>query len=269
MAEVLDFEKPEAAPDEPQTAAPDEYGFVRTATAERILLTLNFVRSLPGPQMSMICGVTGVGKTRALLHYLQTYGQSAMYLSVAKGEGNPDPLSTAIKAQFSAGGMPIKDWRNLTERRIECGQLIGPDRILLVDESQNLLQRNKATATKGAGFGWLSAMATEIGFDLVFCGNMTLPTIKADFPDLRDRMRWPVIIKASTRADVVAIARAMSIVEHAAVSLLVGVAQVHGGLRKVEDVVLGARPIFGSAVPTAAELKETVLRMGLDTKGGA
>ena len=60
MAEVLNFEKSEAAPDEPQTAAPDEYGFVRTATAERILMTLNFVRSLPGPQMSMICGVTGV-----------------------------------------------------------------------------------------------------------------------------------------------------------------------------------------------------------------
>ena len=201
MPEVLNFEKPEAA-------VPDEYGFIRTTTAERILMTLSFVRSLPGPEMSMICGVTGVGKTRALKHYLQTYGQSAMYLSVVKGEGNPDALSTAIKAQFSAGGIPTKDWRNLTERRIECGNLIGPNRILLVDEAQNLHQRNKASATKGAGFGWLSAMATEVGFDRILCGNMTLPTIMADFPDLRDRMRWPVTIKATTRADVVAIVRA-------------------------------------------------------------
>lgn len=66
MAEVLNFEKPEAAL--------DENGFIRTATAEHILMTLNFVRSLPGPEMSMICGVTGVGKTSALRHYERTYG---------------------------------------------------------------------------------------------------------------------------------------------------------------------------------------------------
>lgn len=192
-----------------------------------------------------------------------------MYLSVAKGEGNPDAISTAIKAQFSAGGISTKDWRNLTERRIECGQLIGPNRILLVEIAHNLYQRNKAAATKGSGFDWLKAMATEIGFDLIFCGNMSLLTIMADFPDLRDRMCWPLTFKATTRADVVAIVRAMGIVEQTAMSLLIGVANVHGGLRKVKDVILAAKLIFDTAVPTAAELKETVVRMGLDTKGGA
>lgn len=259
MAEVLKLEKP-------KVRGPDPGGFIRTETASDILRTFELVRAIDGAAISMVCGAPGIGKTKTLRHIAESHDDT-IYLSVAKGEGNPAALATAIKALFSFGGVPQKDHRDLTARRIECGHLIGR-RTLLVDEAQNLYQRNKAAATKGSGFGWLVALAEDTGGKLIFCGDMTLQAIMMEFPHLQSRMRRPVIRTAAARQDVQALASEHGFTTDDELRLLTKVAELPGGMRNVENVIRLASLFAGAARAEAGHLAAAVKDLKLDSIGG-
>ena len=154
MPEVVKFEKPHAV-----TADPS--GFVRTQTAEEILRSLVFVRSINGPAITLISGASGIGKTETLLHYERRNWNTSIYLSVAKGGGTPFPIASQILEKFQYDKVRGKD---LGELRQVAGQYIGSQRILLVDEAQNLFQNHKLSGTKGSSFGWLVAASDAGGF---------------------------------------------------------------------------------------------------------
>ena len=197
MPEILNFAKAS----EPVS---DEYGFIRTETALDILRTLTLMQSIKGPAVSMISGAPGIGKTETLMHYERENPQTALRISIPKGEGNVSHVSAHILNLF----YPHKGHdNNMTVRRRQIMDSIGKGRILLVDEAQNLFQRNKAACTKGASFGWLVAASEEGGFDLVFCGDLALSSIiMLEFPHLQSRMRRPVLISAAAMGDVVSLA---------------------------------------------------------------
>lgn len=167
MAEVLKFATPAAA-------TPVGDGYVMTQTAADIQRSVDLVRSINGPAMTMISGAPGVGKSAALKEIARKLGDDAVYVTIAKGEGNPSNVATAILSRWREGDMRGHD---LTTIRQAIGRLIGPRRVLMVDEAQFLFQRHKASCTKGAAFDWLRVASEESGFDLVFCGDLTLAQV--------------------------------------------------------------------------------------------
>lgn len=151
MPEILNFAKA----GEPVS---DKYGFIRTETALDILRTLTLMQSVNGPAVSLISGAPGIGKTETLLHYERENPQTAPRSAIPKGEGNPFHVSANILNLFN----PYRRHDNdMTVRRNKIMRSLGPGRILLVDEAQNLFQRNKASCTKAASFGWLVAASDE------------------------------------------------------------------------------------------------------------
>ncbi|PIV72706.1 MAG: hypothetical protein COW55_15845 [Rhodobacteraceae bacterium CG17_big_fil_post_rev_8_21_14_2_50_65_11] len=151
--------------------------------------------------------------------------------------------------------------------RVLVASHLGPRRILLVDEAQNLYQRHKLSGTKGSSFGWLVAASDRGGFDLALCGDLTLPSIMMEFPHLQSRMRRPVVIKAVSTADVAALAANDGLVARVEVDLLTAVAKLPGGLRNVENVIRMAGIFAGRNTVTAAHLKAAIQDLKLDQSG--
>jgi hypothetical protein len=257
MPEVVKFEKPP----EP-LAGPD--GFIRTETSDDILRSLSLIRSINGPAMTMISGAPGIGKTETLRHYERQNRETAVHVSIAKGEGNPFHVATVILGLFERYQ---KYGTDLTMLRQKLARYLGRSAVLLVDEAQNLFQRHKLSGTKGSAFGWLVAASEEGGFDLVFCGDLTLPSIMMEFPHLQSRMRRPVLIKSASRADVAAIAAQEGLAEAVEVDLLAAVAGLPGGLRNVENVIRMAAIFAGRDRIRGPHLKAAIQDLKLQHAG--
>ncbi|MDZ4392963.1 AAA family ATPase [Cypionkella sp.] len=257
MSEVLKLAKssiPEA----------DAEGFIRTETAEDILRSLALVRSINGPAVTLISGAPGIGKTETLLHSQRQDWDGSIYVSIAKGEGNPFHVASRILSQF---GDSKTRGKGLDELRQVVGAYVGKRRILLVDEAQNLFQRHKLSATKGSSFGWLVAASEEGGFDLAFCGDLTLPSIFMEFPHLQSRMRRPVVVKSVSRADVSALAQQEGLSGRVEVDLLAAIAKLPGGLRNVENVIRMASIFAGREKVSGTHLKAAVDDLKLHQSG--
>lgn len=260
MAQIVKLEKPQV-----RGANPD--GFILTETAEDIYRSLALVRSINGPAMTVISGAPGVGKTEALRQFERERPETAIHISIAKGEGNPFHVATSILNVFGSGHQKASG-HDLTTLRRTVGSYLGRERILLVDEAQHLYQRHKESKTQGSAFGWLVAASEESGFDLVFCGDLSLQSIVAEFPHLQSRMRRPLMIKAAARADVAAMAAGESVEGDAEVNLLTAVAGLIGGLRNVENVLRMAAIFAGKGPLTAAHLKAAIQDLKLQPKPG-
>jgi len=102
MADVLKFATPEA---EPPKALPRAGGFVMTHTAADIQRSVDLIRSIDGPAMTMISGAPGVGKSATLREIARNLGDDAVYVTIAKGEGNPSNVATAILWLWREGDM--------------------------------------------------------------------------------------------------------------------------------------------------------------------
>ena len=258
MAEIVKLEKPEERRADPT-------GFIRTETADDILRSLALVRSIDGPAMTMISGAPSIGKTETLRHYDAENRENTVLVSIAKGEGNPFHVASAIMTQFQ----PYQKYgTDLLMLRRLVTRFIGSSRILLVDEAQNLFQKHKLSATRGSAFEWLLAASEEGGFDLVFCGDLTLQGIIMGFPHLQSRMRRPVVIGGASRADVAAVAANFDLTAVPEINLLVAVAGLPGGLRNVENVIRMAAIFAGRNKVGAAHLKAAVGDLKLQPKGG-
>lgn len=262
MADVLKFATPEA---EPPKALPRAGGFVMTHTAADIQRSVDLIRSIDGPAMTMISGAPGVGKSATLREIARNLGDEAVYVTIAKGEGNPSNVATAILWLWREGDMRGHD---LTTIRQTIGQLIGRHRVLMVDEAQFLYQRHKASCTKGAAFDWLRVASEESGFDLVFCGDLTLQTVMMDFPQLQSRMRRPVTIREVDRSDVEALAVANGLQGPEMVAALAAVAKLKGGLRNVENVIRNAELFAGGGDVTGQHIKAAIIDLKLAAQEG-
>ncbi len=262
MADVLKFATPEA---EPPKAPPRAGGFVMTHTAADIQRSIDLIRSIDGPAMTMISGAPGVGKSATLREIARNLGDDAVYVTIAKGEGNPSNVATAILSQWREGDMRGHD---LTTIRQRLGQLIGQRRVLMVDEAQFLYQRHKASCTKGAAFDWLRVASEESGFDLVFCGDLTLAQVMTHFAQLQSRMRRPVTIKEVDRSDVEALAVANGLQGPEMVAALAAVAKLKGGLRNVENVIRNAELFAGGGNVAGQHIKAAIIDLKLAAQEG-
>ena len=247
MAELLKFATAESRPREP-----DE--FVFTETGQDILRSLELVRSAPGIAMTMIAGVPGSGKTRALQHFVAQEGYDAVYLRVANGEGKPTAVATNIMRMFNVdvNGMSLSAMRDRVSR------YIGRGRVLVLDEAEYLDKQ---------GAEWVRALAETRQTDLVLCGDLTLLTKVSGIAKLSSRMKRPVVIKEVSRTDVEAFTEGTPFVAGAAIDALHAVAKMKGGLRNVDNVIRLAMIFSGSDRPTFAHLKAAVADMKLSGRG--
>lgn len=80
---------------------PDAPDFVRTSTANNILLSVDMIRAQPSPTMTMACGVPGCGKSTTL-ETLAKSDPDARLISIAPGEGGAE----IIVDKFALGIRP-------------------------------------------------------------------------------------------------------------------------------------------------------------------
>jgi hypothetical protein len=258
MAHIVQLEKPAL-----KRADPD--GFILTETAEDILRSIALVRSIKGSAITMVSGAPGIGKTEALLHFERQNLDSAVYVAVAKGEGTPFHIGTLISNQFH--GRPTTGL-SLPVLRQRVGDCLRNNPVLLVDEAQNMLQRGRGSASKGDAFGWLIAVAEQVGFDIVFCGDLQLQAVLFDFPHYHSRMRRPVVIHKAPMADVAAMAAQDGIIGAAEIGYLARIAELPGGLRNVENSIRMAAIFADKGQIGLAHLKAAVSDLKLRPKGG-
>ncbi|MBZ0129483.1 MAG: AAA family ATPase [Rhodobacteraceae bacterium] len=247
MAELLRFATAEARPRDPAD-------FVHTETANDILRSLNLIRSIEGTAMTMIAGVPGVGKTRALKHFCSAQGHDSIFLTVACDEGKPSSLAQTLMGFFDRGANGL----SLTKTRSLLASYIGAGRVIAVDEAQYLTP---------AGAEWLRALAESGGIDLVLCGDLSLDVLVSKIPQLYSRMRRPVIINVASKADVLAVAEGSGLNSADEIAALCAIARLSGGLRNVENVVHNARLFAGGSALNAGHLKAAILDLKLTPKG--
>ena len=273
MAEILKFEKAQAA-------VRPIGGFVMTETATDILRTLNTVRSIYGDAMTYISGGTGIGKTEALTKFCQQQNGRSIFHSVMKGQGNPYDLATLLLGLdlvfhdrphlevIQLGKKRYADLGNdLNAASALIADEIGPDRILMLDEGQNLNQRHKKTSERGASFGWLQGLVAKGGFKLIICGDLTLaPMIEAD-KQLHTRMIRRRKINTNTRADVAAYLSDSELDTPEIVEVLYQVARRTGGLRMVKRVIDAAQGFAGDGALTSAHIRAAIIDNNLEPKG--
>lgn len=243
--------------------------FAETATALDIERTLDLVRLTEGPKLTYIAGAPGTGKTTAVKRYCKGLGHNAHYIDVACGEGTAWNVAKRIAGAWDHGFGWVSSFNTLAEARMRLLSVMGEGTLLVVDEAQYLHQRNNKNGKKTEAFEWLRALAELGDLDLVFCGDMNLPPVLEEVPQLRSRALRPVIITQVSRADVAAVVDGTPYATEPAVNALHAVARMAGGLRNVNAVVSlaldGARGT--GERPTLAHLKAAIFDMKLAPKG--
>lgn len=116
---------------------------------------------------------------------------------------------------------------------------------------------------------WLRSLAEESGVGLVFSGDLALLTGIGLFPQLKSRMRRPIIIHHPTLEDVAVLARAFGVTDPTLLRVLFGIAKQGGALRNVRNVLDSAWIFEGGTPPQAQHIKEAIMDERLDRIGGA
>lgn len=184
MAEHLKLIKPEAPP------VPS--GFVMTEAARDMLRSLNALTAIPGGALTMIAGAPGTGKTETLWHYLRQTRQALSCTAVA-GEGGVWGVAQSFMAAHDLG---TPNARDLAGARARLAEAVGPGGVLVWDEAQYLVQRRNGVGTDNVdAFEWLRSAAEEGGFSIAFVGDLKLVDAVSALPQLRRRLRRPVVIR--------------------------------------------------------------------------
>jgi DNA transposition AAA+ family ATPase len=239
--------------------------FAETETVRDIHRSLELIRSMNGAAMTMIAGVPGVGKTTAVKSFCRQLGHDAIYIKAAVGEGTAWNLATTIMEGFHASN----SFNTLSQAHKLVGQYFGQNRFIVVDEAQHLIQRNRRNNITGEAFGWLVDVAEDAGFDLVFCGDLTLPDFVKSTPRMNSRMRRPILIRGVTERDVGAVVSDTGFETPECIRALQAISRLSGGLRNVENVVRIASSFAGSDEPGPEHLRAAIIDMKLDQRGVA
>ena len=230
MAQVIDFATSPAPP------ARDD--FVRTETAADMMRSLQLLRELDGGALTMIAGAPGVGKSTTIAAFMKSE-PDAILLRIAKGEGTPWNLATTL-CELYGMSMRRNAWGLVTAREA-LARCLGQNALLIVDEAQYLDHRDRKTGERGAALEWMRALAEAAGCGLAFVGDLALEEAVARYPQLRSRMRRPVVVRMSTADDVNALAAAAGVDDAASIRALAAIARRDGALRNVENVLRMAR----------------------------
>lgn len=243
--------------------------WVDTETSADITRSLELVRSLDEPAMTMIAGSPGIGKSVTVERFRDAYPNDTFYIEAACGEGTAWNLAKSMERKWTYPN----SFQCLSEARSKfANQLGGFGRYglrhaLIVDEAQYLYQRNKKTGQNGEAMEWLRAVAEAGQFKLIFVGDMNLPAAIAKFPQLQSRMVRPVIVPEVTRTDVSALVSGSAFDTAPAIDLLHGIARREGGLRNVSKVLFAAYDFSVAGHPTLDHLKSAIADMKLNPVG--
>ena len=235
-----------------------------TETSVDIRRSLELVKAARRPSMTMIAGVPGSGKTTTLIDFCHEHDGDVIYLPVAKAEGTAWNFAQRLALRFTND--PRGAFQSLAEARMRFDWWLK-GRMLLVDEAQYLNQKNRKTGDVGEVYEWLRAASEEVGFHVVFCGDLALTAPIESMPQLQSRMLRPIIIRHVSRADVAAITAGTPFATPQAIDILHKLAQMRGGLRNVERVADMAAFYAGDDTPDMGHLKVAVHEMKLATKG--
>ena len=233
--------------------------WAETETARDIARSLDMVTASDAPGFTMIAGGPGTGKTTAVTRFCDRLGHDALFITAARGEGTVWNFAKVLASLW--GNVPA--YNTQADARLIFARLIGPGKVLVIDEAQYLNQKNRRTGQTGEAFEWLRATADLGKFHLVFCGDLDLPRAIEAMPQLQSRMMRPVVIRHASRADVAAIVAGTAFDRSDMIDVLHDIAKLKGGLRNVRNVTRLAQLFAGADAPELEHLKAAILDMKL------
>lgn len=242
----------------------DPKEWVETQTHSEIVSSLDKVRARDGFCATVIAGAPGIGKTLAVEGYCLDMGLNGYYHRAVKGEGTAWQLATALMKRFDSSPMGM----SLGDARDRIADWIGPKALLVFDEAQFFIQRNRKTGVKDEVFEWARGLAETAQCNLAFCGDLSIVRTVAEYPMLQSRVRYPVIVRSVPETDVRAVASGTGFDGPDCLRILLAVSALPGGLRNVESVLHEAAAFAGSDQREAAHLRAAVHDLKLTLKGG-
>lgn len=198
-------------------------GFAETEVAKRITAVINLARS--EGQIVTITGNPGVGKTRALKHYVETRPATVL-ATMSPDTSKPKACVQEILISMDR---EITQKSDANMRREIAWNLRDFSKTLIVDECQDL---------SGAALEVLRRIHDDSGHGLVMAGQPTLSDHIKPFAQLTSRIGLNFRIGPLSRNDVTLIVREFGGPDDDdTIDLLHGVAQLPGALREVERVL--------------------------------
>jgi hypothetical protein len=185
-------------------------------------------------------------------------------VQAVSGAGGVWGVAQALTAALDMGA---PNGRDLKGSREAIGEAVGLDGIPILDEAQYLVKKNGRGRDTIDAFEWLRFAAEEGCFSLVFAGDLHLVNVMAELPQLRSRLRRPVVIRRAAKADVRAFAAALGLADGQVHDALTGVALAHGGLRDVGNVIEHARLFAGAERVELAHVLAAIEDLKLGPKG--
>ena len=252
MAEHLRLINPDTSP--PAT------GFALTGAAAEILEALTYVHGLGGDAIAMIAGVPGAGKTTALHQYKQTNPDVVWHTAVA-GDSRPWDLACELSEALD---IPRPNSRDTSGSRRRIAEAITPERMLVIDEAQNLVQHNAKGRDNLETFEWCRGLAFEGDFPLAFVGHLSLAAAVRDLPQLRRRVKMPVILARLTEDDVNRLAARQGITDAESRAKLFWIARNFGGFADVISTINLACRFAGPAPVTFAHIRAAARQLKLE-----
>jgi DNA transposition AAA+ family ATPase len=230
--------------------------FAETSSAEQIYSALSYAQAWG--DMAAVYGGPGVGKTRTLEHYRDSFDRVwVATMSPASSAVVPalEEVADAIGIQDTGGGAR-RISRAITRRvRANSGGLI------IIDEAQHLsmsaieeLRSIHDAARKMVG---LALVGNELSYARLTGGNRSL-----QYAQLFSRVGLKVYIKKPSNADVRVLARAAGLKSDEAVEMLERVAQRPGALRSVSKILRLAG--IGGGAPTLERVKRAISNLGAE-----
>lgn len=196
-----------------------------------------------GPDMGLIIGTPGTGKTSAIRAYKEAQPQHvwivAMSPTVSSLAQGLMHVCSALdeyppRQGASAARNTIIDALRWDERDREHIPYLSPPKLIVFDEAQHmgdlLIEE-------------IRLIHDEVGIGIVLCGNSTLPTRfngkskVADFMQLTSRIGSRLSIPSPNDEDVAAVCANLSVTDRKMVAYLGERAKTGGGLRTVEKIV--------------------------------
>lgn len=212
------------SPDKPPSERwpTDGFAFAETEAAKRITAVIDLARS--EGQIVTITGNPGLGKTRALRHYVENYPATVL-ATMSPDTSKPKACVQEILISMNR---EITQKSDANMRREIAWNLRDFNKTLIVDECQDL---------SGAALEVLRRIHDDSGRGLVLAGQPTLSDQIKPFAQLTSRIGLNYRMGPPSRSDVALIVSDFGIVDDDSIDLLHGVAQLPGAHREINRVL--------------------------------
>lgn len=235
----------------PKVFSPALGGFVLTETGKDILRSLRLVQEGFGEYVGLVAGAPGVGKSEAVRYFAQSCVSQVVVHRAVQGEGGIWNLANELCRSL---WIAEPNARQLPDERRRIGEAIGPDRMLIIDEAQYLVQHNTRGKDDWQAFEWLRSLGEASAVAIVFVGDLALRQLEAELPQLWRRMRRRIIVSRAPKADVQAVAGQWGVTDSRAVDLLFKVAGMGGAIGDVVSACQHALLLSGENTPALEDI---------------